>query len=108
MSQTSVHRAGPVLFASLLTAALALGLPHPPAAAQGVEFWNKECRKLLKQYDGKPRHKAFAASNMGAGGRQGQACGIAWGAGSKKQAEEFAIKVCRSQKSGNCWVTRSD
>jgi len=45
---------------------------------------------------------------MGAGGRQGQACGIAWGAGSKKQAEESAIKVCRSQKSGNCWVTRSD
>ena len=75
MSQTSVHRAVPVLFASLLTAALAFGLPHPTAAAQGIEFWNKECRKLLKQYDGKSRHKAFAASNMGAGGRQGQACG---------------------------------
>lgn len=108
MSQTSVHRAGPVLFASLLMAALALGLPHPPAAAQGVEFWNKECRKLLKQYEGKPRHKAFASSNMGSGGRQAQACGAAWSAGSKQQAEDAAVKVCRSQKSGNCWVTRSE
>ena len=108
MSQTPVHRAHPVLLASLLTAALALGLPHPPAAAQGVEFWNKECRKLLKQYDGKPRHKAFASSNMGSGGRQAQACGVAWSAGSKKQAEDTAVKVCRSQKSGNCWVTRSE
>ena len=52
--------------------------------------------------------KAFAATNLGAGSHQSQACGIAWGAGSKKQAEESAIKVCRSQKSGNCWVTRSE
>ncbi len=108
MRPATSHRAIPLLLAGLVAAGLALGLPQAPAAAQGVEFWNRECRKLLKQYEGKPRHKAFASSNMGSGGRHAQACGAAWSAGSKKQAEDAAVKVCRSQKSGNCWVTRSE
>jgi hypothetical protein len=79
------------------------------ASAQGVESWNKECRKLLKQYPSKPRHKAFATSNPNSGSGSGQACGMAWSAGSKKQAETDAIKVCMSERhTGTCWVTRSE
>lgn len=83
-------------------------LPPAPVAAQGVEFWNKACRKLLKQYAGKPHHKAFATSNSSSGGGSGQACGMSWSAGSKKQAEDDAIKSCKSQRAGNCWVIRSE
>lgn len=97
----------PLLLAGLLVLSPSLALP-PPAAAQGVEFWNKECRKLLKQYEGKARHKAFAASNMASRNNMSQACGIAWGAGSVKQAEDGAVKACKSQHAGSCWVTRSE
>ncbi len=78
------------------------------AAAQGVEFWNQQCKKLLKDYAKKPRHKAFAVSNSNSGGGGAQACGMAWSAGSKKQAEAEALKVCRSQRAGSCWVNRSE
>jgi hypothetical protein len=97
-----------VLFFLIVVVSIGFGsTPWSPAKAQGIEFWNTECKKLLKQYKSKPGHKAFAASNPNTGSGN-QACGISWGAGSKKEAEETAVKACKSQRSGTCWVTRSE
>lgn len=53
---------GGFVIAMVVMSAL-IGGDYTPSAAQGVEFWNKGCRKLLKEYAQKPGHKAFSASN---------------------------------------------
>lgn len=92
----------------LVLSVLASEGAHNTVSAQGVEFWNKQCRKLLKDYATKPRHKAFAVSNANSGAGGAQACGMTWSAASKKQAEKEALEVCRGQRAGNCWVNRSE
>jgi hypothetical protein len=98
-------------FVASLTAILCstlYGLRPTPAVAQGgLEMWNKECKKLLKQYAEKPRHKAFAVSTASSS-RAKQSCGVAWGATSKKQAEVDAVRLCNSERAGACWVVRSE
>ena len=89
-----------------LAATLLFGLPL--AQAQNLEIWNKPCQKLLKQYKSAPGHKAFAVSYLSSGSGGGQACGAAWGAGSKAQAEAAAVKSCKSNVAGKCGVNRSE
>ena len=102
----SKRRTGSLL-ASPILAALLGAFVSADASAQGVERWNRECQKLLKSYPSKPRHKAFAASNTNSTG-VGQGCGVAWGAGSKAQAEKSAVSACQKAKFGTCWVIRSE
>lgn len=78
------------------------------SAAQGIESWNPQCAKLLKQYRSKPSHKAFAASNPNSGATGGQACGLVAGPRSKMDAEVNALKLCNSNHYGTCWVTHSE
>ena len=53
-----------------------VGISTPPAAAQGVQFWNKPCKKALKQWQNAQKHKALATSNPNTSSG-GQACGSA-------------------------------
>jgi hypothetical protein len=77
------------------------------ASAQSLEFWNSNCRKLLHQYEGKPRHKAFAVSNTAHDGSS-QACGYSWSERSKKAAEASAIATCRKTANGSCGIMKSE
>jgi len=79
-----------------------------PARGQSPEIWNKPCQKLLKSYETKPAHKAFAISYLSSGSGGGQSCGAAWGASSKKAAEAAAIKQCKSNVAGSCGISRSE
>lgn len=97
-----------IFTAALGSVLLGLAAAGPPATAQGVELWNQPCQKLLKQYAGKPPHKAFAVSYLASGSGSGQSCGASWGARSKAQAEAAAIKSCKSNVAGACGVMRSE
>jgi hypothetical protein len=95
------------MFALLLSAmVLSLEGKTSPASAQGVEEWNKGCRKLLEKWEAAPKHKAFATSNPNSGGAFFQACGSAWGFPSKSAAEAGAVKSCEQLRKGRCWVIR--
>jgi hypothetical protein len=78
-----------------------------PSYAQSLEFWNTNCRKLYKQAQSKPKHWAFAVTST-AGDGSSQACGAAWAESSKKAAERSAIAECKKQRSGACYVTKSE
>jgi hypothetical protein len=94
--------------ALLATMLLVLGGPGTSVSAQGIEEWNRECRKLLNRWETAPKHKAFAASNPNSGAFF-QVCGLAWGAPSKKAAEASALKACQAPpQRARCWVTRSE
>ena len=86
-------------------------LSNAPASAQGLELWNKDCLKAYKKWKTEAKHKAFAVSNSGAGGGNGQSCGLSWAASTKSGAESAAIKSCETEKryrSGKCYVTKSE
>ena len=59
-------------------------------AAPGVSSWNRTCIRFYKEWQKKPKHKAFAVSKA----RDSESCGGTWGAPSKKAAEEGARKWC--------------
>jgi hypothetical protein len=87
---------------------LSLVLSVAPAASQAIPSWNRECRKLLKQYETKPRHKAFAASSPTSASAQ-QSCASAWGYPSKAAAEADAKARCRKEDGGGtCWIKISE
>lgn len=88
--------------------AICLAVAPRPLHAQGIEIWNTNCQKLLKQYKTAPRHKAFAVSYLSSGSGGGQSCGAAWGASSKQQAEAAALKQCKRYVAGSCGVNRSE
>ncbi len=75
-------------------------------AAPGVSSWNRNCIKFYKEWQKKPKHRAFAVSR--ATGQE--SCGGTWGAPSKKAAEEGARKWCSkgSVDGANCRVTASE
>jgi hypothetical protein len=83
------------------------GISIQPAAAQGVQIWNKPCKKAFKQWQNAQKHKAFATSNPNTNSG-GQACGSAWSHASKSAAEKAAIAFCRKGNYGMCWVIRSE
>lgn len=90
----------------------ALALPaieatNAPALSQGVQPWNKNCKKLFKKWEAARKHKAFATTNPGAN-PDGQACGSSWGYATKNSAESSAVAACRKQQGGSCWVIRSE
>ena len=91
---------------------LALVIPaieasRAPALSQGVQPWNKNCKKLFKKWESASKHKAFATTNPGAN-PDGQACGSSWGYPTKNRAESSAIATCKKEQGGNCWVIRSE
>jgi hypothetical protein len=77
-----------------------------PVFAQSIGLWNTNCKKLYKQWQAAPNHKAFAVTSATAS-NYGQACGASWGNSTKKNAESNAIKACKGQRLGTCWVTKS-
>jgi hypothetical protein len=88
-----------------------LELSGSPVLAQGLELWNKNCKKDYKKWTSAANHKAFAVSNSTAGGGNGQSCGSAWKYPTKDAAESAAVKSCESEKqyhSGKCYVMKSE
>ena len=80
----------------------------PVLAEAGLEFWNKNCKKIYSKFKTMPKHKAFAVSNT-ALDATGQSCGASWGANSKAAAEAQAKRSCKHpQVAGSCRVTRSE
>ena len=84
-----------------------IALPVDLGLAQQVPFWHKACRNALKQFQTKPKHKAFAVTSASQGGVSGIACGSAWGYPSKAAAEAAAMSSCE-KNARPCSVTRSD
>lgn len=82
-------------------------LPFDLGLAQQIPHWHKECKNAFKQYQTKPKHRAFALTNPSSGGVSGIACGMAWGYPSKAEAEAAAISQCQ-KSSGPCSVKKSD
>lgn len=74
-----------------------------PARAESIQAWNDPCQRLLKQYNLRSGHKAFAVTVNSAGNGLSQYCGAAWGVGSKQKAEAQAISSCKTQKVGKDW-----
>jgi hypothetical protein len=92
------------LSACLILSFLALSVE--PAPSQIIPNWNRNCKKLLRQYDKKPRHKAFAVSSATSSSMI-QACAIVWSAPSKKAAEGAALRSCHQDGSG-CVIRKSE
>ena len=92
----------------LLVLGLALIVSPVPQAisAPGVQSWNRNCIRFYSEWKKKRNHKAFAVSTW----QSSQSCGGAWGARSKKAAEEGARKWCKkhSAEGGSCRVTASE
>ena len=112
-----MHKLNPYLltptFKTILAVALALPLLElsiAPAAAQGLEFWNRDCQNAYKKWKSNSPHKAFAVSNSSAGGGNAQACGYSWSAATKSSAESSAIAACQKNTyaGGRCYVTKSE
>lgn len=78
-----------------------------PGLAQTLPTWNRERKKLLRQYEKKPKHKAFAVSNA-ASSSMVQSCGAAWSAPSKASAEQRAISTCRQGFGSGCVIKTSE
>lgn len=92
-----------------LSAGLALiflTLSIEPGLTQTIPNWNKECKKLLRQYEKKPRHKAFAVSNAYSSSMI-QSCAMSWSVPSKAQAEKDALRRCHQDGSG-CVIRKSE
>lgn len=79
-----------------------------PAFSQGIQPWNKECKKILKKWETSPKHKAFATTNPNSGAGNYQACGASWGHSSKGNAEADALESCRKMRHAQCWIIRSE
>jgi hypothetical protein len=92
------------LGASLILTFLALSAE--PAVTQTIPNWNRECKKLLRQYEKKPRHKAFAVSNAYSSSMV-QSCAVTWSAPSKAAAEKDALRRCHQDGSG-CVIRKSE
>jgi hypothetical protein len=92
----------------MIVLALALAASPIPQAfsAPGVQSWNRNCIRFYNEWKKKRNHKAFAVSTW----QSSQSCGGAWGARSKKAAEEGARKWCKkySTEGGSCRVTASE
>ena len=86
---------------------LFVALPVELGFAQSIPHWHKECQRAYKQFQTKPKHKAFAVTHMSSGGVSGIACGYAWGAPSKTLAEAAAIREC-NKNAGPCSVMKSE
>ena len=94
-------------FALMLSGAVVV-LSIIASKAEAIPSWNKPCVKAYRDWQKKPRHKAFALSS---GGGQGQNCGYSWGAGSKEIAERDALAGCRKGKWGiksTCYIVESE
>ena len=78
-----------------------------PAVSQGVQLWNKNCKKLYKKWEAASKHKAFATTNPGAN-PDAQACGYSWAYATKDGAENSAIAACKRERQGTCWIIRSE
>ena len=93
---------------SLLIAVFGIGLLDaiPVLAAPGIQPWNTNCNRFYAQWKTKPNHKAFTVANSPGG----QGCGGSWGAGSKKAAEDSALKACKrtAEDAAHCIVTKSE
>lgn len=83
-----------------------IALSVEPAATQTIPNWNRECKKLLKQYEKKPRPKAFAVSNAYSSSMV-QSCAMTWSRPSKARAEADALRACRQEGSG-CVIRASE
>lgn len=94
-----------VLGAGLVLMFLAPAAEH--SHAQTLPNWNLECRKLLRQYEKKPKHKAFAISSATSSSMT-QSCGAAWSAPSKASAESRAIAACREGFGSGCVIKKSE
>jgi hypothetical protein len=83
-------------------------LSRAPAAAQGIEAWNRPCLKAYKKWKSLAKHKAFVVSNSNAGGGLGQSCAYTHAASTKAGAESAAIKSCEAERynSGRCYVMK--
>lgn len=94
-----------VLGVCLIFSFIALSAETSPA--QTLPNWNRECKKLFRQFDKKPRHRAFAVSDMYSSSMV-QSCGLAWSASSEKAAEANAIKACRQSGGSRCVIKVSE
>ena len=100
-----MKRLGLAIFCLLLGADFAF---TPAWAEAGIQTWNSGCRNIYKQYKQKPKHKAFAVSNISVD-NSAQSCGSSWAASSKSAAEAGALRICRSsQVAGTCRITKSE
>lgn len=79
-----------------------------PAFSQGIQPWNRECKKIFKKWEASPKHKAFATTNPNSGAGNSQACGASWGHSSKSNAEADALESCRKMRHAQCWIIRSE
>jgi hypothetical protein len=93
------------LGACLITSFLALSADSSPA--QILPNWNLECKKLLRQYQKKPKHKAFAVSDATSSSMT-QSCGSTWSASSKAAAEAAAKHWCRQGGGSRCVIKESE
>jgi hypothetical protein len=79
------------------------------AATQTVAMpphWHKPCMQAWKNYKEKSGHKAFAMSPVRTAMMVN--CGVAWSAGSQKQAEQAALNYCSNKsKSTVCYIIDS-
>ncbi len=93
-----------------LSAAIILyfvALPVDLGLAQQIPHQHIECRKIFKQFQTKPKHRAFAVTNMSEGTVKGIACAWAAGYPSKAAAEAAAIGQCQ-KSAGPCSIKESD
>src|SRR5262245_52156799 len=86
---------------------LFVAFPIEFAFAQSIPPWHTECQKIFRQFQTKPKHKAFAITHMSSGGVSGIGCAATWSASSKAAAEQAAIRECQKQ-AGPCYVKESD
>jgi hypothetical protein len=84
-----------------------VALPVDFGLAQGIPHWHKECRNAFKQFQTKPKHRAFAVTRWSQAAVSGIACGSAWGYPSKAAAEAAAIRSCQ-KNAGPCYVKEAD
>ena len=86
---------------------LFVALPVDLGFAQQIPHWHIECRKILKQFQTKPKHRAFAVTNMSEATVKGIGCGWAAGYPTKATAEAAAIGQCQ-KRAGPCSIKESD
>jgi hypothetical protein len=85
---------------------LFLALSVEPSQTQVIPFWNKPCKKLMREYQTKPRHKAFAMSTSSS--NDVSSCGYSSSAGSRSAAEAAAIRACHKAGGSSCVVKTSE
>lgn len=78
-----------------------------PSGAQTIPSWNRACKKAFKQYQTRPRHKAFAISNATSANDR-QSCGWADEMPSKAAAQAEAVRQCRLSGGSGCVIKASE